>query len=84
VNFRQFKFLAEHGKECVESLVKLGVQFDRQNKDLALTLEAAHSRRRVLHASDTTGRAVVSTLTEQVLKRPNIKSSLPHLCFIFG
>jgi L-aspartate oxidase len=71
------KFLAEHGKECVESLVKLGVQFDRQNKDLALTLEAAHSRRRVLHASDTTGRAVVSTLTEQVLKRPNIKIFSP-------
>lgn len=73
------KFLAEHSKECVESLIKLGVGFDRQGNDLALTLEAAHSRRRVLHASDTTGRAVVSTLTEQVLKRPNIKIFSPAL-----
>ncbi len=73
------KFLAEHGKECVESLIKLGVGFDRKENDLALTLEAAHSRRRVLHASDTTGRAVVSTLTEQVLKRPNIKIFSPAL-----
>ncbi len=73
------KFLAEHGKECVESLIKLGVGFDRQENDLALTLEAAHSRRRVLHASDTTGRAVVSTLTAQVLKRPNIKILSPAL-----
>lgn len=73
------KFLAEHGKECVESLIKLGVGFDRKENDLALTLEAAHSRRRVLHASDTTGRAVVSTLSEQVLKRPNIKIFSPAL-----
>ncbi len=73
------KFLAEHGKECVESLIKLGVGFDRKENDLALTLEAAHSRRRVLHASDTTGRAVVSALTEQVLKRPNIKIFSPAL-----
>jgi L-aspartate oxidase len=50
----------------------MGVSFDRHNRELALTLEAAHSRHRVLHAADTTGRAVVSILTEKVLERPNI------------
>ncbi|MEO1589917.1 MAG: L-aspartate oxidase [Cyanobacteria bacterium J06632_22] len=40
---------------------------------LAMTLEAAHSRRRVLHAADTTGRAVVTTLAEQVRQRGNIQ-----------
>lgn len=66
------KFLVEHAPECIQSLVELGVAFDRKQNQLALTLEAAHSRPRVLHAADTTGRAVVSTLTAQVLRRQNI------------
>jgi L-aspartate oxidase len=66
------KFLVENAAECIHNLVDMGVAFDRQGSDLALTLEAAHSRRRVLHAADTTGRAVVTTLTEQVLTRKNI------------
>ena len=66
------KFLVEQAPECIQSLVDLGVTFDRKDSRLALTLEAAHSRPRVLHAADTTGRAVVSTLTSQVLTRRNI------------
>jgi L-aspartate oxidase len=67
------KFLVEQAPRCIASLVQMGVGFDRHNGDLALTLEAAHSRRRVLHAADTTGRAVVSTLTAQVLSCKNIQ-----------
>ncbi len=66
------KFLVEHAPECIQSLVGMGVAFDRKENQLALTLEAAHSRPRVLHAADTTGRKVVSTLTSQVLQRQNI------------
>jgi len=65
--------LVEQAPECIRNLVEMGVGFDRQGSDLALTLEAAHSRRRVLHAADTTGRAVVSTLTDHVLNRKNIQ-----------
>ncbi|MBD1808328.1 L-aspartate oxidase [Microcoleus sp. FACHB-SPT15] len=66
------KFLVEYAPECIQSLVDMGVAFDRKENQLALTLEAAHSRPRVLHAADTTGRKVVSTLTSQVLQRQNI------------
>ncbi|MDZ7959295.1 MAG: L-aspartate oxidase [Aulosira sp. DedQUE10] len=66
------EFLAEHAPSCIQSLVNLGVAFDRHGNTLALTLEAAHSRNRVLHAADTTGREVTTTLTAQVLRRPNI------------
>jgi len=66
------KFLVEHAPSCIQSLVDMGVTFDRKGENLALTLEAAHSRPRVLHAADTTGRAMVSTLTYQVLSRKNI------------
>ncbi|MDJ0696672.1 L-aspartate oxidase [Mastigocoleus sp. MO_188.B34] len=67
------EFLAQKAPECIKSLVNLGVAFDRNGKNLALTLEAAHSRHRVLHAADTTGREVVNTLTAQVLRRSNIQ-----------
>lgn len=66
-------FLAKLAPSCIQSLVNMGVAFDRRGSDLALTLEAAHSRRRVLHAADTTGREVITTLTAQVLQRKNIQ-----------
>ncbi|MGV0024126.1 L-aspartate oxidase [Phormidesmis priestleyi] len=71
-DYEAVKFLVENAAECIHNLVEMGVAFDRQGSNLALTLEAAHSRRRVLHAADTTGRAVVTTLAEQVLSRKNI------------
>ncbi len=64
--------LASKAAPCIQRLVDLGVAFDRTDGQLAMTLEAAHSRRRVLHAADTTGRAIVSILAEAVLQRPNI------------
>jgi L-aspartate oxidase len=67
------EFMAKMAPSCIQSLVKLGVAFDRRDRELALTLEAAHSRRRVLHAADTTGREVTTTLTAQVLQRQNIQ-----------
>jgi len=71
------RLLVEQAQSCVQALVEMGVGFDRQGaapgEELALTLEAAHSRRRVLHAADTTGRAMVTTLIAQVLARKNIQ-----------
>jgi L-aspartate oxidase len=67
------ELLVEEARTCIEALVDLGVAFDRSGDQLAMTLEAAHSRKRVLHAADTTGHAIVSTLALQVLKRDNIQ-----------
>lgn len=67
------KFLVEHAASSIESLVEMGVAFDRHQSQLAMTLEAAHSRPRVLHAADTTGRAIVATLAQQVLRKSNIE-----------
>jgi len=67
------EFLAHQAPASIQSLVDMGVAFDRRDRELALTLEAAHSRRRVLHAADTTGRQVIATLTARVLERQNIQ-----------
>jgi L-aspartate oxidase len=66
------QYLVENAPEAIASLVELGVAFDRHGEALATTLEAAHSRARVLHSADTTGRAIIETLAQQVLQRPNI------------
>ncbi|MEG3435870.1 L-aspartate oxidase [Pannus brasiliensis CCIBt3594] len=70
---RAVRFLVEHAPAAIESLIELGVSFDRVDSGLAMTLEAAHSRPRVLHAADRTGRAIVSTLMAKVRERANIQ-----------
>ena len=67
------EFLVENAPEAIDSLLKLGVAFDRKENKLATTLEAAHSRPRVLHAQDTTGRAIIDILTAKVSEKPNIQ-----------
>ncbi|MFN7714339.1 MAG: L-aspartate oxidase [Pseudanabaenaceae cyanobacterium] len=62
--------LVNHAPECIRRLIELGVEFDRHgDQSLAMTLEAAHSHRRVLHAADATGRALVTTLASQVMSQ---------------
>ncbi len=70
---RAVEQLVYQAPNCIAELVELGVAFDHRGSQLALTLEAAHSHRRVLHAADTTGRAIVTRLAEQVMQQPNIE-----------
>lgn len=67
-------FLVRQAPAQVKALLEMGIAFDRrQDQQLAVTLEAAHSRPRVLHAADTTGRALIKTLTAQMWQRSNIE-----------
>jgi L-aspartate oxidase len=53
------------GPDRIRWLLSLGVEFDREGPDrLHLTREGGHSRRRVAHAKDTTGREVERALLE--------------------
>ncbi len=58
----------------IAALHRLGVSFDRDgNGSLALGLEAAHSRRRIVHAGgDGSGAAIITALTKAVLTDPAI------------
>ncbi len=62
--------------ERIQDLVNWGVEFDRDPKDPSkfhLGLEGGHSRRRILHVGDYTGRAIANTLIERVLEEDYIK-----------
>lgn len=65
--------LVHQAPACVERLLSLGMAFDRDGETLSTTLEAAHSHRRVLHAQDRTGGALVEALEQQVDRRPNLE-----------
>ncbi len=63
----------EHGPEAIEWLIEQGVKFTLDESDhLHLTREGGHSHRRIIHAADTTGRAISKTLVECVQARSNI------------
>lgn len=59
---------------CIASLVEHGVAFDRDAAGgIALGLEAAHSRRRIVHAGgDGTGRAVIEALIRKARAAPSV------------
>jgi L-aspartate oxidase len=70
---RQAVELLVHGAPgCVTRLLELGMAFDRDGAELSATLEAAHSHRRVLHAQDRTGGALVDALEREVRRRPGL------------
>ncbi|HET6375375.1 MAG TPA: FAD-dependent oxidoreductase, partial [Methylocella sp.] len=59
---------------AIEDLIRCGVPLDRDSEGrLALGLEAAHSRRRIVHAGgDSTGREIMRALTRRVRETPSI------------
>jgi L-aspartate oxidase len=67
------KRLVEDAPGCVQRLLELGMAFDHEGGQLSTTLEAAHSHRRVLHAQDRTGGALVDALEREVLRRPGLE-----------
>ncbi|WP_114994355.1 L-aspartate oxidase [Synechococcus sp. UW179A] len=67
------RLLVEQAPQCVDRLLELGMDFDRNNDgSLATTLEAAHSHHRVLHVQDRTGHALVDVLRQHAEQRPGL------------
>jgi len=58
----------------INTLCRYGVNFDRsEDHQLALSREAAHSKNRIIHTGDATGKEVCDTLIRAVLKLDNVK-----------
>ena len=68
------KTLVEEGPERIRELISWGAEFDREGLKLDLTLEAAHSRRRILHAhGDSTGKELERVLLGKVRSLPSVR-----------
>jgi L-aspartate oxidase len=65
--------LVEEGPLRVEELLRWGTGFDRENGELMLTREGAHSRNRILHANgDATGAEIGRSLLAHAREQKNI------------
>jgi len=65
--------LVTEGTKYVKQLIDWGTEFDREGGDLIFTREAAHSRRRILHAhGDSTGAEFVRSLTARAREERSI------------
>ncbi len=59
--------LVEEGPTRIRELILWGAEFDKDGTRLAFTQEAAHSKRRILHAQgDSTGREILRVLIDRV------------------
>jgi L-aspartate oxidase len=73
--------VAAAASPCLEWLVAQGTSFDRtaSGDELLLGLEAAHSRRRIVHADgDRTGKSVLEALIHAVRNTPSIEIMESH------
>lgn len=70
------RFTVERSKHVIEWLIARGVDFTPADKDADypyhLTREGGHSHRRIIHADDTTGKAVETTLAGLAHAEPRI------------
>lgn len=65
--------LVTDGTKYIKELISWGTEFDREGGKLSFTQEAAHSRRRILHAQgDSTGKEIVRALIARARREKNI------------
>jgi len=71
------EFVTRHAPDAIRWLQSQGVAFTvvdgKEPSTLHLTREGGHSRRRIVHADDATGHAVVSSLEGRVAEHDNIR-----------
>lgn len=70
--------VVREGPDRIQELIELGADFTRQNGRLDLGREGGHSRDRIVHAADTTGREIQQALVERVRLHPNVTVLTHH------
>jgi L-aspartate oxidase len=78
--------IVEEGPARIAELIELGMKFSERElprsrgaKELDLGKEGGHSKRRILHAKDVTGREIERALLAAVADRPNIEIFENHI-----
>ncbi|RJQ19370.1 MAG: L-aspartate oxidase [Nitrospiraceae bacterium] len=67
------RILVEEGPGLIRELISWGAAFDREGSKLSFTMEAAHSRKRILHSrGDATGREIERVLIKKARSFPSI------------
>jgi len=83
---RSVRTIVEEGPARIAELIALGIQFTEREipfshgaRELDLGREGGHSKRRILHAKDITGREIERALLAAVAQQPNIEIFENHI-----
>lgn len=72
--------VVDEGPRMINQLIDWGCSFTREvNGSLALVREGGHSRNRIIHADDLTGREIEKALIARVKEHPNITLLENHI-----
>src|SRR5471032_3037994 len=78
--------IVEEGPARIHELIKLGMKFSERDapsedggKELDLGREGGHSKRRILHAKDVTGREIERALLDAISGQPHIEMFENHV-----
>ncbi len=78
-NRKAVEVLVREAPQHIHKLIDLGVGFNRSKGKLDLTKEGGHSKRRIVHVHDATGKEVERALIYNVRNNPNITIFESHL-----
>ena len=73
------ELMVREGPQRVRELVEWGADFSREAGELALGREGGHSKRRIVHAADYTGREVERALLAALTAHPDVRLYEDHL-----
>jgi L-aspartate oxidase len=75
------EFTVKRSTKAIQWLIDLGVHFTKTEdaSDYHLTQEGGHSRRRIIHSADATGKAVHTTLAESARNADNLHIFENHI-----
>ncbi|MDD8018070.1 MAG: L-aspartate oxidase, partial [Bacteroidota bacterium] len=73
------ELVVKEGPERINELIDIGVQFTLKEKKLDLGKEGGHSKHRIVHAADLTGKEIERALLAKTTSHPNIKIYENHI-----
>jgi len=73
------ELIVKNGPAAIQELIALGVQFTQQKNQLDLGREGGHSKHRIVHSKDLTGREIERALVHAVKSNSNIRLFENHI-----
>ncbi len=72
-NEKAVEMIVKEGPDSINELVELGVKFTREKGKFKLGKEGGHSKNRIVHSKDLTGKEIENALLERVSMNKNIE-----------
>ncbi len=73
------RILVTEGPQRLKELIDFGARFTKEQDKFDLGREGGHSRNRIVHAEDLTGREIERALLQEISRHPNIRVFENHI-----